>query len=140
MHHIPAAMKIGQSEDEPVNAGESSETECDDPDVAVRDLKGPDKEATHDGEGEEEVREAGSAEVGQVKSPRRAVVNGGGARRGVGIFVAEPRFRNRLRRDFFFGLCLGKQAEDIGGFLFVRVVTFPDQRFFADLLGGCEFL
>ena len=78
--------------------------------------------------------------MGEVEPAGWAILNGGGARSGVGIVVAESGFRNGLLGTCPFGFGLGKQTENRAGFLFARFVTLPDQSVFADFLTDSEFL
>ena len=86
------------------------------------------------------MKKAGGAEVGEVEPAGWAILNGGGARSGVGIVIAESRFRNGLLGVCSFGFGPGKQTKNCAGFLFVRAVTFPDQSVFGDFLTDSEFL
>ena len=72
------------------------------------------------------MKKAGVSEMGEVEPAGWAILNGGGARSGVGIVVAESGFRNGPLRIFPVGLGFGEKTKNRAGFLFVRSVTLPD--------------
>ena len=137
-HHFPAPVKVCQAKDKPVNSGEAPEAKGNEPNVTLGNLKSCSNECAHCDKGEEQVKKAGVSEMGEVKPAGRAILNGGGARSGAGIVVAESGFRNGLLRIFPVGF--GEKTKNRAGFLFVRSVIPPDQSVFSDFRTDGEFL
>ena len=72
-----------------MNSGDASEAKGNEPNVPLGNLEGSSNQCAHCDKGEEQVKKAGGSEMGEVEPAGWAILNGGGARSGVGIVVAE---------------------------------------------------